>query len=207
VVETSVPLSPDQWRALIDRALPKRELKVNRLALINAIVNDIKLWIDTAPEIKPHADKIRQIADIAGDLDSAIEKADAALLELGVDKEYDEAIAERIAIGIDRQKMSFGGASPAIDLHLILWRAADGLNRWKRLYGPRDGRPVTFAASLTKNLQYLLRHQVHCTADEFEEFLYVFNDGSGLPKLNSATLKQRQKRTKKKSRVQTTPAI
>ena len=146
----------DRWHAIVDKALPMRELKVDRVSLINSIVEEITSWTEAAPKIEPHTHRLRQIGSIATNFDTAIEKANAALLELGLEREYDKAIAERVAIGINRENMGFGSASPAIDLHLILWRAADSLQTWRRLYGRRGGRPLEFAASLTKNLQYLL---------------------------------------------------
>ncbi len=115
-------------RKLIAESLPERELAVKRDALINAIVERVETWRATKPQIEPHADKVRQLVTIADKLTGAVEAAGAALRKLGVDKEIEKAKAERVAIGIDPDKVPLAGHSATIDLYLIPWRLATGCN-------------------------------------------------------------------------------
>ena len=193
---------PDPWRKLIDAALPQRNLKFKRDVVIDAVDNEVKRWSELEPEIDPHAEKVRELVTIADDLEATVNKALRALGELGVDKEIEKAVADRIAVGIDPHKagLALAGASVTIDLYLVAARAFERLRTWNRIHRPPQGRPLEFAASLTKNLQFLLCRQIGCTAEEFESFLDVFNDNGSLPKLSTATLKKRKNRAKQKSR-------
>jgi hypothetical protein len=190
-------------RKLIAESLPERELAVKRDALINAIVERVETWRATKPQIEPHADKVRQLVTIADKLTGAVEAAGAALRKLGVDKEIEKAKAERVAIGIDPDKVPLAGHSATIDLYLIPWRASDGLQRWNRIHRPGKHRPKEFGAALTADLQCLCRKVADCSAKEFGDFLQSLNDSvewsrAGLPKLVLETLKKRMEREKKK---------
>jgi hypothetical protein len=193
-------------RKLITGALPKRELAVKRDALIGAIVERIETWKTIKPQIEPHAKKVRQLVAIADKLNAAVEAAGAALLKLGVDKEIEKAKAQRVAMGIDSDKVALAGHSGTIDLYLIPWRASDGLRTWNRIHRPGKHRPKKFGAALTADLQRLCRETAGCSAKEFDDFLQPLNDSvewrqAGLPKLVPATLKKRTERDRKKRRT------
>jgi hypothetical protein len=195
------------WRQLIDEALPRRELGVDRAAVINCVVKEIEKWKEIEPEIEPHAAKTRQVTAVAKRLGKALKVADETLAKLGVGKDIEQARARLVALGINPEKGPLRGQSAALDLYLVTWRASDEIRNWNRIYRRPSQRPLEFRVSLTKQLQSLLCKQVGCSAGEFEKFLEISEQplwlSAGLPKLAASTLKKRKQRAKKKARRQT----
>jgi hypothetical protein len=196
----------EAMRRLVAGALPSRELAVKRDALIGAIVERIRTWRATKPHVERHADKVRQLVAIADKLNGAVEAAGAALLKLGVDGEIEKAKTERVAMGIDPDKVPLGGYSATVDLYLVPWRASDGLRKWNEIHRPGKHRHREFGVALTADLQWLCRKAAGCSTKEFRDFLQPLNDSAewrqaGLPRLVPATLTKRMVRDKKKRRT------
>ena len=194
--------SKPMWRKLISDALPKRELAVERDTLILAILERIRSWKVTAPQIEPYADRVRKASAIAKKLAGAINVAGAALMKLRVDKDIQKAKAQRVAIGVPEAEVPLGGHSAALDLLLIVWRASDGLRKWDQMHSTKAQRPKEFGPALTADLHRVCRTFAGCSAYEFEDFLHSINGSAlwrraRLPGLRWATVKKRKQRANK----------
>lgn len=185
---------PKMRRKQIDRALPTRWKGPRRQALIDYIDKECEKWTQLAPQIEPHADKIRRLVRISKQAQKAMGKVADALSKLGAEKDIENARAARVALGIDPTRAPLGGYSATLDLYLIAWRAMDRLRTWDRLYRPAKGTPQKFSVSLTTNLRYFYG-QIGGSEKELEDLL----ESLDLPKLT--TLKKRTARARKRAKT------
>lgn len=198
-------MTPSQKLARdVANALPTRQLKIEREALIAAAVAEIERWLDIAPQIEPHADRIRQLAKIAAKLDKEVEAAGAALRKLGVHAQLERAQAFNAKIGLRGADQPIGGRNAAIDLYLIAALAADGMRGWKGAHRPRRGRATAFSTRLSESLRVLCRTQAGMSNFEFADFLQFLSETNGLPVLSAPTLKKRAARARKHTRTKGT---
>ena len=144
---------PQSLPDLIDAALPRRPLRLDRKQLIETIAERIETWKSLNPQIKPHAKKIRTSAAIADGLERALFVAGDKLRAFGVEGDIERAKAENAALGIDGPRQPLAGRSAALDLYLTVWQALDGLQTWNRLHRGKRGAPRAFGADLTAQLQ------------------------------------------------------
>ena len=183
----------------VANALPLRQLKIEREALIAAAVDEITRWLEIAPQSKPHADRIRQLAKIAAKFEKDLEAAGAALRKLGVHDQIGRAQGANAKIGIAGAEQPIGGRSAAIDLYLIAARAADGMRGWKGAHRPHKGRATAFSTRLSESLRVLCRTHAGMSNFEFADFLDCLGGTNGLPVLSAPTLKKRAARARKRT--------
>ena len=184
--------------ALIDRALPHRALRVNRLPLVEAIAERIRVYKSTVPDVQLYRKKLKATTKVADSLRHALEKAGGRLKRLGVDEDMKRKREQAAALGIRSPHPPLRGYSPVLDLYLIPWQAMDRLLVWNKIYRPREGRFPAVAATLTERIRELCK-LAGCTAQERNRLLDQLSGRHGLPKLSVETLKKRKTRSKKKS--------
>lgn len=180
--------------AIIDRALPRRPLRLDRKQLIETIAERIETWKSLNPQIKPHAKKLRESAAIADGLGKALLAAGDKLRALGVEGDIERAKAENAALGIDGPRQPLAGRSAALDLYLTVWQALDGLQTWNRLHRGKRGAPRAFGADLTAQLQEICRKQAGLSQYEFDEVLSAVSHAEGITGLSVDTLRKRKQR-------------
>jgi len=162
-----VPFEKEFWRKLIDGALPSRPLRVEREALVRALVESIAKWFAENPNIGPHAERVRQIAQAFEQWQRATDKLGSLLEELG----------------IKAATMPYQAENEA---YIIVSRATDGLRRWQRLYKPKEGGASAYSHLLLKQLAGLC-----CGSDAEERRLGGEDRGAGMTELELETLLQR----------------
>ncbi len=198
-------MTPSQKLArAVANALPLRQLKIEREALIAAAVAEIERWLEIAPQGEPHAGRIRQLAKIAAKLEKDLEAAGAALRKLGVHAQIERARSFNAKIGLAGAEQPIGGRSAAIDLYLIAARAADGMRGWRGAHRPRKGRATAFSTRLSESLRVLCRTHAGMSNFEFADFLDCLSGSNGLPVLSAPTLKKRAARARKHTRTRGT---
>jgi hypothetical protein len=186
-------------RAVIERALPRRALPVERALLVNAIAERVETWKSLDPQIKPHAEKIRALAAVADDLEKALETAGRKLRELGAEVDIERAKAQNAALGIHGPGQPLAGKSPTLDLYLIPWRAIDRVRWWNRVYRRGKGRAPAFSAALSETLREVCCELAGLSSYEFADLLQALSGQHGLPKLCVDTLKKRRHRARKRA--------
>jgi hypothetical protein len=184
-------------RAVIERALPRRALPVERALLVKAIAERIEAYRSTVPDVQRYRERLKAATKITDSLRHALEKAGGRLKRLGVDEDMKRKREQAAALGIVSAHPPLRGYSPALDLYLIAWRAVDSLRGWNKMYRPREGAPPAVAATLTERIRELCELS-GCTAQERNRLLDQLSGRHGLPKLSVETLKKRKTRSKKK---------
>ncbi|MDA8351020.1 MAG: hypothetical protein M0038_19885 [Pseudomonadota bacterium] len=188
---------------IVDDALPRSRLKVDRRALSARLLGEIEKWQALAPEVGPYYDRVRSVSRIAEKLDKQLDAAAAALLRLDVERDIKNAIERNRALGITGPGQPLGGTSVALDLYLIAWQAADGIRQWERVHRPGRGRPPATSAALTSRLRDVCKTAGMSRLD-FDDVLSALSGQRGLPTLTTDTLKKRRGRARNRMRPQET---
>ncbi len=187
---------PPSLAEIVDGALPRCGLKVDRAALAERLVEEIKRWQALDLDVGPHYERVRAAARIADKLDRQIDAAAGALRRLGVD-------ADIRALGITGPWQPLGGLSAALDLYLVAWQAADGIRRWNAVHKPPRGRAPATASALTSRLLGVFKMAGMSQLDS-DDVLGALSGQGGLPILARDTLKKRRVRARKRERARGT---
>ena len=188
---------------IVDGALPRSRLKVDRRALSARLLGEIEKWQALAPEVGPHYDRIRSVSRIAAKLYKQVDAAAAALRRLGVEREIKKSVERNRALGLTGSRQPLGGASAALDLYLIAWQASHGIRQWERVHRPGRGRPPAASAALTARLLDVCK-MAGMSRRDFDDFLAALSGQGGLPTLTGDTLKKRRGRARNRMRPQGT---
>jgi hypothetical protein len=187
-------------RALVNEGLPRRQLRVSRVSLINGIVSEIEHWRIAIREIEPlsraRREKVRELDKLAKRLLRTHLAADAKLRELGAEKELASELERLRRLGIE-SPFPMGGAPPAANLRVIVAGALAGLGHWQRLWEPKKGRPRKLSGDLVNSLKFMCQ-DAGCTNEECENLFAALSGTEGLPVLRIATLKRRDERARKR---------
>lgn len=184
--------------AIVDRALPRRALRIERTALVAAILERIEAYRAAARDVAPHRERVKQAAKVAESLRRALGKVAVRLERLGAEADIRGAIERSANLGITSPRPPLGDYSAVLDLYLVVAQATAGLNGWNRVHRPQAGAPTGIATALTYQIDDLCR-RAGLSSTERDTLLDQISERNGLPKLTVATLKKRKTRRKKKT--------
>lgn len=192
---------PPTLAQVIEAALPRRAdgrrpLKCDRAVLVTALITETERWQKLAPQVEPHAEKIRRLARIAWRLEKELKTTATELRTFGLEADFEDAKALNRAVNLP-DAIQVGGRSATLDLYLAVCRAADDLQRWNAIHRPGRGRALGTAAPLVDRLCQLCRW-TGLTTDETTDFLDKISGQCGLPVLTLATSKKRRQRTRRR---------
>lgn len=127
----------------VDQALPGRDLRIPREALIPALLGQIQIWLELAPHVRPHIELKFHCAALADDIRRVLAKTGAALRRLGV-READVIADQRLYRHTAER-----------DLYRLCWSTMIKLGDWDRVWcePPKRRRRKSFAAALTERLK------------------------------------------------------
>ena len=167
----------------VAQALPARELKITRDALIPALLGQIQRWLELAPQVRQYAERRSRCAELADDMRHTLERTRVVLRRLGVRES--EVVAN--------QRVHRHGAEA--DLYALCWSTMTRLSEWERMWRvpPKRGRRETFAAKLTESLKEYC-DLAGLSVKEFADLLSAIGNSRGLPTLSAETLRKRKQR-------------
>lgn len=178
-------MSPD-LRTLIDEALPRRELRVGRQALIDAIAERVETWQELDPQVQPWDERRKSSQALAKKLQEKLQKTINELSRLGVGPDD---------LQDPETRQPTFQHNPEIDLYGVCWDAMTKLRSWERVWSkpPSKRWRRAFSADLTAQLQEICR-RAGLSSNEVSDLVSYLSNTNGLPTLSIDTLRKRKQR-------------
>jgi hypothetical protein len=182
-------------KEIVDKALPARELALQRGQLVMTIVDFIDGYRDFVTRVEPSRKNVREQRDIVGSLKNAVSKATYKLQRLGLGKVM-RTYGDRLVPMAGAAAVPPGAPSALIELASILVDTEQRIADWEQQYKPHIGRPREPSAQLTAHIRYYAE-RAELTRAETDKLLAAISEIEGLPTLTADTLNKRKTRADK----------